>query len=91
MRATSRNSPIRAGRELYCRSEQTRAETGACGLPDVMTNLSGSERDQIETDVDRLTQVRTHRGGPRIRAQLLYYPLTDPQCTSDSHRRFATG
>ncbi|MEV7094990.1 alpha/beta hydrolase [Amycolatopsis sp. NPDC051045] len=38
-----------------------------------------------------LTMLVKHRGGPRIRAQLLYYPLTDPSCTSESHRRFATG
>ncbi|MEU3461943.1 alpha/beta hydrolase [Streptomyces sp. NPDC006733] len=38
-----------------------------------------------------LTMVAKHRGGPRIRAQLLYYPLTDARCDSPSQRRFATG
>ncbi|KDN22056.1 alpha/beta hydrolase [Amycolatopsis rifamycinica] len=38
-----------------------------------------------------LTMLVKQRGGPRIRAQLLYYPLTDPDCGSGSHRRFATG
>ncbi|MFF7251127.1 alpha/beta hydrolase [Embleya sp. NPDC008237] len=30
-------------------------------------------------------------GGPAIDAQLLYYPLTDAACESDSQRRFAEG
>lgn len=38
-----------------------------------------------------LTMLAKQRGGPRIHAQLLYYPLTDPHCASESHRRFATG
>jgi acetyl esterase len=29
------------------------------------------------------------RGGPRLAAQLLYYPWADPHCDSDSHREFA--
>src|SRR5262249_5535848 len=29
--------------------------------------------------------------GPRIAAQLLYYPLTDARCDSASQRQFATG
>jgi acetyl esterase len=29
------------------------------------------------------------RGGPRLAAQLLYYPWLDPRCDTDSHRRFA--
>ena len=31
------------------------------------------------------------RGGPRLRAQLLYYPPTDGSCRSESHRTFGTG
>ncbi|MER6524003.1 alpha/beta hydrolase [Streptomyces sp. NPDC001508] len=31
------------------------------------------------------------RGGPRLCAQLLYYPLTDSRCDSPSQREFATG
>lgn len=31
------------------------------------------------------------RGGPRIRAQLLYYPPTDAACDSESHRDFSEG
>ncbi|EWC62261.1 Esterase/lipase [Actinokineospora spheciospongiae] len=38
-----------------------------------------------------LTMLSKQRGGPRIRAQLLYYPLTDPSCGSRSHRLFADG
>lgn len=38
-----------------------------------------------------LTMMAKQRGGPRIRAQLLYYPLTDPRCDSPSHGRFAEG
>lgn len=38
-----------------------------------------------------LTLLARARGGPRLRAQLLYYPLTDARCDSPSQRRFATG
>ncbi|KOV87210.1 alpha/beta hydrolase [Nocardia sp. NRRL S-836] len=38
-----------------------------------------------------LTMLVKRRGGPRVLAQLLYYPLTDPLCAGASHRRFATG
>ncbi|MER5183101.1 alpha/beta hydrolase [Streptomyces sp. NPDC002896] len=38
-----------------------------------------------------LTMMAKSRGGPRIRAQLLYYPITDAQCDSPSQRQFATG
>lgn len=31
----------------------------------------------------------TRRGGPRLRAQLLYYPILDPACDSGSQHRFA--
>jgi acetyl esterase/lipase len=38
-----------------------------------------------------LTMLAKSRGGPGIRAQLLYYPITDAQCDSPSQRQFATG
>ncbi|MET9435731.1 alpha/beta hydrolase [Streptomyces sp. NPDC006551] len=38
-----------------------------------------------------LSLLAKERGGPAIRAQLLYYPLTDARCDSPSQRRFATG
>ncbi|QNP75439.1 alpha/beta hydrolase [Streptomyces roseirectus] len=38
-----------------------------------------------------LTLTAKQRGGPRIRAQLLYCPLTDPDADTDSAARFATG
>ncbi|MFB6877473.1 alpha/beta hydrolase [Streptomyces sp. NPDC056323] len=38
-----------------------------------------------------VTMLAKSRGGPRISAQLLYYPLTDSRCDSPSQRRFATG
>ncbi|GGT77491.1 alpha/beta hydrolase [Streptomyces atratus] len=38
-----------------------------------------------------LTMMAKSRGGPRIRAQLLYYPITDAQCDSSSQRQFASG
>ncbi|MFI6340195.1 alpha/beta hydrolase [Streptomyces sp. NPDC050535] len=38
-----------------------------------------------------LTMMAKRRGGPRIRAQLLYYPVTDSRCDSPSQRQFATG
>lgn len=38
-----------------------------------------------------LTMLAKQRGGPRIRAQLLYYPLTDPECDTGSADRFAHG
>ena len=38
-----------------------------------------------------VTLLTKRRGGPRIGAQLLYYPLLDARCDSASHRHFATG
>ncbi|MFD7872830.1 alpha/beta hydrolase [Streptomyces sp. NPDC059766] len=38
-----------------------------------------------------VTMLVKSRGGPRLSAQLLYYPLTDSRCDSPSQRRFATG
>lgn len=38
-----------------------------------------------------VTLLAKRRGGPRIRAQLLYYPLLDARCDTASHREFATG
>lgn len=38
-----------------------------------------------------LAMMAKRRGGPRIRAQLLYYPMTDPRCDTASQRRFASG
>ncbi|WP_326769415.1 alpha/beta hydrolase [Streptomyces sp. NBC_01591] len=38
-----------------------------------------------------LTMMAKSRGGPRIRAQLLYYPITDAHCDSPSQRQFASG
>ncbi|MGW7237457.1 alpha/beta hydrolase [Streptomyces sp. NPDC054804] len=38
-----------------------------------------------------VTMLAKARRGPRIAAQLLYYPLTDARCDSVSQRRFATG
>ncbi len=36
-----------------------------------------------------LTMVARRRGGPRLRAQLLWYPWLDSRCDSSSHRDFA--
>ncbi|MFJ3307553.1 alpha/beta hydrolase [Streptomyces sp. NPDC086549] len=38
-----------------------------------------------------VTMLAQFRHGPRISAQLLYYPLTDSRCDSPSQRQFATG
>ncbi|MFF3874877.1 alpha/beta hydrolase [Streptomyces sp. NPDC001978] len=38
-----------------------------------------------------VTMLAKSRRGPRISAQLLYYPLTDSRCDSPSQRQFATG
>ncbi|MFJ5899361.1 alpha/beta hydrolase [Streptomyces sp. NPDC093064] len=38
-----------------------------------------------------VTLLAKSRGGPRLSAQLLYYPLTDSRCDSPSQRQFATG
>ncbi|MFJ8787822.1 alpha/beta hydrolase [Streptomyces sp. NPDC102462] len=38
-----------------------------------------------------VTMLAKSRGGPRLCAQLLYYPLTDSRCDSPSQREFATG
>ncbi|RFU37998.1 alpha/beta hydrolase [Actinomadura logoneensis] len=35
-----------------------------------------------------LALVAKRRGGPRLRSQLLFYPLTDPGCSGASHREF---
>jgi acetyl esterase len=64
------------------------------------------QHDALELDTDRiavagdcagatlataLTMVAKQRGGPRIAAQLLFYPLVDAGCASGSQRRFASG
>ncbi|MFJ5304442.1 alpha/beta hydrolase [Streptomyces sp. NPDC088350] len=38
-----------------------------------------------------LTMLAKSRRGPRIHAQLLYYPITDARCASASQREFAEG
>jgi acetyl esterase len=38
-----------------------------------------------------LSMLAKSRGGPRLRAQLLYYPPTDATCRSTSHGTFADG
>jgi acetyl esterase len=38
-----------------------------------------------------LTIMAKQRGGPRIAAQLLYYPVTDASFDTDSYHQFATG
>ncbi|WP_317453971.1 alpha/beta hydrolase [Streptomyces sp. TRM68416] len=38
-----------------------------------------------------LTMVAKQRGGPRIRAQLLYYPMTDPDSDTESGEQFEHG
>ncbi|MGX6603518.1 alpha/beta hydrolase [Micromonosporaceae bacterium Da 78-11] len=38
-----------------------------------------------------ITLLTKRRGGPRIRAQLLYYPLLDDRCETRSHHDFGTG
>ena len=38
-----------------------------------------------------LTLLAKRRSGPRIRAQLLYYPVLDARCELPSHREFASG
>ena len=38
-----------------------------------------------------VTMLAKSRGGPRLRAQLVYYPPTDALCGSESHRTFDTG
>ncbi|MGW3024671.1 alpha/beta hydrolase [Streptomyces sp. NPDC001221] len=65
-----------------------------------------SQVDELGLDMSRLavagdcagatlaaavTMVAKSRSGPRISAQLLYYPLTDSRCDSASQRQFATG
>ncbi|WP_327371144.1 alpha/beta hydrolase [Streptomyces sp. NBC_01217] len=38
-----------------------------------------------------LTMLAKQRGGPRIRAQLLYYPMTDPHADTPSREQFESG
>ncbi|MET8830458.1 alpha/beta hydrolase [Streptomyces sp. NPDC004610] len=38
-----------------------------------------------------LTMMAKQRGGPRVRAQLLYTPMTDPDCDTPSREQFASG
>ncbi|MFE9445145.1 alpha/beta hydrolase [Streptomyces sp. NPDC006602] len=38
-----------------------------------------------------LTMMAKRRGGPRIRAQVLYYPMTDPHGDTPSREQFASG
>ncbi|MGW2412611.1 alpha/beta hydrolase [Streptomyces tubercidicus] len=43
------------------------------------------------TPAAAVTMLAKSRGGPRLSAQLLYYPLTDSRCDSPSQWQFATG
>ncbi|MFG2821133.1 alpha/beta hydrolase [Kitasatospora sp. NPDC048365] len=38
-----------------------------------------------------VTMLAKTRGGPAIRAQLLYYPLVDPACDTETQHRFGSG
>lgn len=38
-----------------------------------------------------VTMLAKQRGGPRVRAQLLYYPMTDPDCDTESGEQFEYG
>ncbi|WP_432181123.1 alpha/beta hydrolase [Streptomyces sp. NBC_00063] len=38
-----------------------------------------------------LTMMAKQRGGPRMRAQLLYYPMTAPHCDTASRKHFGSG
>ncbi|MFD0277398.1 alpha/beta hydrolase [Kitasatospora sp. NPDC127111] len=75
--------------ECHALLEWVIAAAGALGLdPDRVAVAGDCAGATLAT---ALTMTARARGGPAIRAQLLYYPLTDARCGSDSQRRFATG
>jgi acetyl esterase len=64
-------------------------QADALGLDDGRLALAGDCAGA--TMATALTMVGKQRGGPRIRAQLLYYPLTDPHFAGPSRDQFASG
>ncbi|WP_156753252.1 alpha/beta hydrolase [Actinokineospora pegani] len=74
-----------------CYSLLTWAATGPAGLDLDGSRLAVAGDCAGATIATALTMLTKQRGGPRVRAQVLYYPLTDPRCASGSHERFADG
>ncbi|GAA4623756.1 alpha/beta hydrolase [Actinoallomurus vinaceus] len=75
--------------ECYALLDWAAANAETLGLrPDRMAIAGDCAGATLATAV---TMVAQERGGPAIRAQLLYYPLTDPHRDSESQRRFGTG
>ncbi|WP_424187039.1 alpha/beta hydrolase [Actinokineospora sp. G85] len=74
-----------------CYSLLTWAATGPAGLDLDGARLAVAGDCAGATIATALTMLVKRRGGPRVRAQVLYYPLCDPRCASRSHSRFADG
>ncbi|MCX4986966.1 alpha/beta hydrolase [Streptomyces sp. NBC_00572] len=89
----------------YSRTPESRYPVALEECYDLLTWAVG-QSESLGLDTDRLavagdcagatlatalTLLARARGGPEIRAQLLYYPLTDARCDSPSQRLFATG
>ncbi|MFK8907653.1 alpha/beta hydrolase [Streptomyces sp. YS-3] len=75
--------------ECYALLAWVAAHAGGLGLDADRVAVAGDCAGA--TLATALTLLAKERGGPAIRAQLLYYPLTDARCASPSQRRFATG
>lgn len=75
--------------ECYALLEWTARNAGDLGLDGGRLAVAGDCAGAALATA--LTMLAKRRGGPRLRAQLLYYPLTDARCDSPSQRDFATG
>ncbi|MDI2131260.1 alpha/beta hydrolase [Yinghuangia seranimata] len=79
----------RALEECYALLEWMARESAGLGIdPDRVAVAGDCAGATLATAV---TMLAKERGGPAIRAQLLYYPITDARCDSPSQREFATG
>ncbi|MBW8480739.1 alpha/beta hydrolase [Actinomadura parmotrematis] len=87
-RAPEARYPV-AVEECYALLEWAAANAAGLGLRGDRLAVAGDCAGA--TMAAALALLAARRGGPRPRAQLLYYPMTDPGCGSASQRRFATG
>jgi acetyl esterase len=75
--------------EIYAALEWVAGKGADHGLDPARIAVAGDSVGGNMTAV--LTIMAKQRGGPRIAAQLLYYPVTDATFDTDSYKQFATG
>lgn len=87
-RAPEHAAPAAAedGYAALCWAVENAADLGLD--PDAVTVAGDSAGGNLAAVVCLIAR---ERGEPAIAAQALLYPMTDPSCGSESHRKFATG